>query len=186
MKPRHLAPFFVFLLSLLLLTCGQKQDNPRLNAAAESDLKEVRATIAQISLKMEQAVLANDYETQLSFLADDIIIDGPLEAPVRGKAAVQERNAKARQEGVKFRSFSGTTDDLWVSGDRVYERGTWGMSFTTNKIKQPFAPYGSFFEIWTKDSTGEYRIQYLIYTLDMNPYETGKELPGGWQIRRGS
>jgi ketosteroid isomerase-like protein len=169
MKPRNLGPIFIFILSLSLLTCGQKQDNQKQNAAAESNLKEVRAAIAQISLKMDQAILANDYETQLSFLADDIIIDPPLEPPIRGKAAVRERNARAQQEGVKFRSFSGTTEDLWVSGDRVYERGTWGVSFTTNEMKKPFAPYGSFFEIWTKDGTGKYCIQYLIYTLDMDP-----------------
>jgi ketosteroid isomerase-like protein len=174
MKSRHLGAIFVLLLSLSLLTCGQKQDNQKQSAAAEGDLKEIRATITQISQRMEQAVLANDYETQLSFMADDVIIDPPLEPPIRGKAAVQERNARAQQEGVKFRSFSGATEDLWVSGNRVYERGTWGMSFTTNTMKQPFAPYGSFFEIWTKDGTGTYRIQYLIYTLDMNPYETGK------------
>jgi hypothetical protein len=48
------------------------------------------------------------------------------------------------------------------------------MSFTTNKMKQPFAPYGSYFQIWTKEGAGTYRIQHLIFTLNMNPYETGR------------
>jgi ketosteroid isomerase-like protein len=174
LEPRHFAQIFVLIICISLLACGQKQNGQKQSAEAEINLREVRATIAEISLKMEQAVLANDYDTQLSFIADDIIIDPPLEPPIRGKGAVREGIAKALKEGVKYRSFSGTSEDLWTVGDRVYERGTWGMSFTTNKMKQPFAPYGSFFEIWTKDTSGNYRIQYLVYTLDMNPYETGK------------
>jgi ketosteroid isomerase-like protein len=134
MKPRDLQPIFMFLIPLSLLACGQKRDNQKLIAGEKSDLQEVRAAIAQISQKMDQAVLANDFETQLSFLADDIIIDPPLEPPVRGKNAVRERSARAQKEGMKFRSFSGTTEDLWVSGERVYERGTWGMSLTANEI----------------------------------------------------
>jgi ketosteroid isomerase-like protein len=179
MQTHRRGSVLVFLLSVILLSCVQKQENQtrehqQQSAAADSDLSEVRASIAQISQKMEQAVLANDMETQLSFLADSIIIDPPLEPPLRGKTAVEESMARASKEGMKYRSFSGTTEDLWVSGNKVYERGTWGASITTHTTKQPFAAYGSFFEMWTKDNAGSYRIQYLIYTLDMNPYETGR------------
>jgi ketosteroid isomerase-like protein len=174
MKPRLLVlQPLILLLSLSLVTCSQKKEDLKQSGPIQSDLKEVQTTIAQISLKMQQAVLENDFATQLSFLTDDILIDSPLEPPIKGKAALQEGEARAQKEGMKYRSFSGTTEDLWLCGDKVYERGTWGMSFTTNTMKKPFAAYGSFFEIWTKDATGSYRIQYLIYTFDMNPYEAG-------------
>lgn len=174
MKLRLVVPqLLALLLSFSLLTCGQKQDDQKQSIPAQSDLKEIRAKIAQIGMKMQQAVLENDFATQLAFLADDIVIDSPMEPPVRGKTAVQEQEARAQKEGIRYRSFSGTTEDLWVCGERVYERGTWGMSFTTNTMKKPFAAYGSYFEIWTKDASGGYRIQYLVYTFDMNPYEAG-------------
>ena len=178
MKPLKLGTALLILLSISLLSCDQKQDgqkqvNQKQNVSVQSDLSEVRAAIAEISQKLNQAVLADDYETQLSFLADGITIDPPMEPPVRGIAAVREGMARAQKEGMKYRSFSGTTEDLWTSGDKVYERGTWGMSFTTNRMTQPIAPYGSFFEIWTKDDAGKYRIQYLVYTLDVNPCEKG-------------
>jgi ketosteroid isomerase-like protein len=175
MKPRLLVPLLpVFLLSLHLATCGQKQEELKQTSPAQSDIKEIRATIDQINKRGEEAILANDFDTQLSFFTDDIVIDPPLEPPIKGKAAVRERQAVGQREGMKYHSFSGTTEDLWVCGDKVYERGTWGMSFTTNTMNRPFAPYGTYFQIWTKDGTGTYRIQYLMYTLDMNPYETGR------------
>jgi len=175
MKWRILVPqLIVFLLSLPLVTCVQKQEDRKQSSSEQVDPKDIRATIEQINKKAEKAILANDFATQLSFFTDDITIDHPLEPPIKGKAAVQERMARGQKEGLKYRSFSGTTEDLWVCGDKVFERGTWGMSFTTNTMKEPFAPYGSYFQIWTKDAPGTYRIQYLIFTLDMNPYETGR------------
>jgi ketosteroid isomerase-like protein len=170
MKPRFVLPFLpVLLLSLLLLSCGRGQ--PKQEPPPQRDLADVRSAIEKISARMQQAVLEGDHATQLSFLAEDVIIDPPLDPPVRGKAAVQEQFARAKKEGQTYRSFSGTTEALWVVGDSVYERGTWGMSFTTNEMKKPFSAYGSFFEIWARDGSGGYRIAYLIYSLDMNPYE---------------
>lgn len=171
---RIITQLLVLTLAVPFLTCGQKQADQKQNYAAQSDLQEIRATIEQINKKMEKAALANDFATQLFYFTDDILIDHPLEPPIRGKAAIQERQSRGRREGVQYRSFSGTTEDLWACGERVYERGTWGMSFTTNTMKRPFAAYGSYFQIWTKRGGDTYRIEYLIFTLDMNPYETGK------------
>lgn len=75
------------------------------------------------------------------------------------------------KEGVKYQSFSGAIEDLWACADKVYERGSWGMSYTTNRLKQPVAAYGSYFQMWTKHVEDSYRIQYLIFTLGSNPYE---------------
>jgi len=171
---RLITQLLVIILSIPLVTCGQNQPDQKQSNPEQSELKEIRATIAQINKKMEEAVLANDFATQLSFCTDDIIIDHPLEPPIKGKRALQESQSRGRREGVQYHSFSGTTEDLWVSGDRVYERGIWGMSLTTNTMRRPFAPYGSYFQIWTKRGGDTYRIEYLIFTLDMNPYETGK------------
>lgn len=141
------------------------------NVQAQDDVKEVKAKLTEINKKIEAAVLQGDYESLLAWYTDDIIIDHPLEPPVKGKNAVREQYKRNRKEGVKYHSFSGTIQDLWVCGDRVYERGTWGLSVTSNRQKQPVAAYGSYFQIWAKGGKESYRIQYLIFTLDFNPYD---------------
>jgi len=144
------------------------------SAQAQDDIKDVRAKLTEINRKIENAVLQGDYDTQLSCFANDVIIDHPLEPPVSGKDALRAQFDRNRNEGLKYHSFSGTVEDLWVCGDRVYERGTWGMSFTSNRVKQPIAGYGSYFQIWSKHGKDSYRIQYLIFTLDFNPYDIAR------------
>jgi ketosteroid isomerase-like protein len=136
---------------------------------AQDSMKELRAKIDDIGKKLEAASIRGDYELILSYYADDIIIDHPLEPPIRGKDAARVQIEKGIREGLKYHSFSGTIEDLWECGGKVYERGSWGMSYTSKHTRQPVGAYGSYFEIWMKGDDDSYKIQYLIYTLDFNP-----------------
>jgi hypothetical protein len=79
-----------------------------------------------------------------------------------------------RKLGVKYQSMAGNIEDMWMSGDRVYERGTWAMSSISKDRKQPVAAYGSYFQIWHKGPSGQFKVEYLIFTLNFNPYEFGR------------
>ena len=165
MKPIHVIPTLTLLfLCLVLSSSGSAQDN----------LKEIRQKLEGINRTMERAELENDYSTQLKYFTDDIMIDHPLEPPLRGKESLKARYERNQKEGVKYHSVSSTMEDLWVSGDRVYERGTWGMSVSSKRVKQPIGAFGSYFQIWRKQADNAYRIEYLIFTLDFNPYELGR------------
>jgi hypothetical protein len=72
---------------------------------------------------------------------------------------------------VVVHSFNGEIEDLWVCGDRVYERGKWAMSQSTSFHKKPKAYYGSYFEIWKVQKDSTLLIDYMIYTLGFNPFE---------------
>jgi len=136
---------------------------------AQDSLKEVKNKLEAINEARVQAALDGDYEALLKFLTDDVIIDPPFEPIIKGKKALRKRDEISRKIGLKYHSVSGTIEDMWIVGDKIYERGVWGMSITTNDLKQPIASYGSYFQIWRKQGDS-YLIEYVISNLDYDPY----------------
>ncbi len=136
----HLLPLLVLFAQALTAAYGQ--------SVSQAIPDDIRASLEAINKKMELAVLAGSYETQASMFTDDMIIDTPFDPPIRGKNAFLAQGQRARREGMKYHSFSGTVEDIWMCGDKVYERGTWGMSFTTTAQQHPLAYHGSYYKVF--------------------------------------
>ena len=105
----------------------------------------------------------------LPYYAEDIIVSPGLNPTAKGKTAIKESYEKNRKDGVKYHSFSGTTEEIWECGDRVYERGTFGMSFSYKDHPKPIGYYGSYFTIWQREEDGSLKIKYVIWNLGFNP-----------------
>lgn len=160
-------------LSILFISCYNKQDNQtadKNNSVQFNDI-EIRSKIDKITQVLNKAVLENDYETQLKYFTEEAIIAPPIGSVVRGKKAIKDGFDKNVKENVVLHSFNATIEDLWVCGDRVYERGKWAMAQSSNLYKKPKAFHGSYFEIWKVQKDGTLLIDYMIYTLGFNPFE---------------
>lgn len=149
-------------------------ENKDLNLSAEkketaAPSRSLKAEIDSINGILDKAMLSGNFEAMLPYYTDDIIVSPGLNPTVKGKAAVKEGYEKNRKEGVKYHSFSGTIEDIWESGDKIYERGTYGMSCSYKDHPKPIAYYGSYFTIWQKEQDGSLKIKYVIWNLGFNP-----------------
>jgi ketosteroid isomerase-like protein len=138
------------------------------NIFAQED--EVRKFIESIEDDFSKAALKGDYETILSYFADDVIVVPIFQPPIKGKKAYREELNKLKKQGVKYQSISGIIADIWECGNMVYETGTFAMSLIRKESARPEAYYGSYFQIWQKQSDESYKLKYMISNLDFNPF----------------
>jgi hypothetical protein len=117
-----------FFLTQIFIGCDNaKQDQPAKQFVDISARNiEVKKKIEEINQSLSKAVIANDYETQLKYFSEDAVIEPPPGPTVKGKSEIRKGFEKNRLENVTFHSHSATTQDLWVCGDRVHEKGKWG------------------------------------------------------------
>jgi len=162
-----------FLVSILFISCNNKQDSQASNIIDKISINDldVRKKIDEINNLFNKAVLAGDYETQLKYFTENAIIAPPIGPVAEGKSAIKEGYEKNMKMNVVFHSFNSTTEDFWVCGDRVYERGKWAFSQSSIKSKNPKAFNGSYFQIWRAQKDSSFLIDYMIYTLGFNPFE---------------
>lgn len=161
------------LIYVLFISCNNTQDNQtvaKINHVQINDLA-VRNKIDEINNLLNKAVLAGDYETQLKYFTENAIIAPPIGPIAEGKSAIKDGHEKNKKMKVVFYSFNITTEDFWVCGDRVYERGKWAFSQSSIKSKNPKAFNGSYFQIWRAQKDSSFLIDYMIYTLGFNPFE---------------
>jgi len=161
----------ILFISVFLFISCENQNTPKevkekVTVDTAGALKE---KIENINNILNKAMLSGDYEIMLQYYADDIIVSPGLNPTVKGKAAIKESYEKNRKMEVKYHSFDGTVEDIWESGDKIYERGTFGMSFSYKDHPKPLAYYGSYFTIWQKESYDSLKIKYVIWNLGFNP-----------------
>lgn len=140
-------------------------------ALGEEKFGKVQKMLEEYGDIITKAVLDGDHETILSFHTDDVILMPDLHPMIRGKKALREGYEENKRKGVKYHSYSATTQDIWQCGDQVFHRGTFGASISSNESAQPIAFYGSYFSIWERQKDESYKIKYMIWNLDYNPWE---------------
>lgn len=166
------AAVFLMAVNFLFTSCENKDPNKLVEqketAKPNTSLK---AEVDSINNIFDKAMLSGNFEAMLPYYAEDIIVSPGLNPTVKGKAAVKEGYEKNRKDGVRYHSFSGTIEDMWESGDTIYERGTFGMSFSYKDHPKPIGYYGSYFTIWQREKDGSLKIKYVIWNLGFNPCE---------------
>jgi ketosteroid isomerase-like protein len=155
---------------LLFISCENKDFNKVAEKKETSKPNiSLQEEIDSINNILDKAMLSGNFEAMLPYYAEDIIVSPGLNPTAKGKTAIKESYEKNRKDGVKYHSFSGTTEEIWECGDRVYERGTFGMSFSYKDHPKPIGYYGSYFTIWQRDGDGSLKIKYVIWNLGFNP-----------------
>ena len=119
---------------------------------------------------MMNATLEGNSVSNIDHYTDDVIIMPAFQPAIRGKQDLISAYNKEKKKKLKYHSFNGIPEKRWMVNDQVFERGTFGMSVSTKDDPKPKAYYGSYFQIWTKQSDGEFKISYTIWNLDFNPF----------------
>lgn len=141
---------------------------------AQDDVAKLTREIEAIHTAQEKAGLAGDYDALLAYFAGDVIICADTRAPIRGREAMRALYRENEKEGVKVHAISSTIDTLWICGDRIYLRGSFGQSASSRKSPNPVAIHGSYLEICQRRPDGRHLVEYLIWNLGFNPFEGGK------------
>jgi len=164
------------LLILLLysfISCNNPKDESTVKPQQEKKVDfqddDFKSILLGINSVLDKAVLDGDYETLLKYYTDDVILMPIFEPAIRGKDAIREEYKKNKKAGVKYHAFNGKPEKVWVSGDEVYEYGTYGLAVSSKETEYPYAFYGSYFMIWEKQPDSSYLIKYLITNLDHKP-----------------
>jgi len=125
----------------------------------------LRRIIEPLNEKFIASIQENDLEAYLSLYTDDANIMMPFMPPIKGKHALTAHWHNNMAKGDATASASVTILEIWSSGNLIYERGSYQITFKKYENK-PRAIYGSYFTVWKKQDDGSYKIKYDIANLD--------------------
>lgn len=163
MKIKILFKSFYFLLIYFFIFISLLQSQTLSDATIES--------LNEIGQKMTEATLAGKYLEIIDYFLDDVIVNTDFKHAIKGKEALLKVYKKDASNGLKYHSMSGTVEHRWQHKNEIFERGSFGMSVTTNNSDRPKAYYGSYFQIWKQQPDDSFKISYIIWNLDHNPCE---------------
>ena len=150
------AKYLLVFLSAALLTAGKP--------IGDSE-KELRKIIEPLNKKFANAILEDELENFLSCYTEDAILMIPFLPSIKGKHALTVHWHNNMAKGELVESVDISTLDIWASGNMIYERGSYQITFKKFKNK-PRAVYGSYFSIWEKQVDGTYKMKYDISNLN--------------------
>jgi ketosteroid isomerase-like protein len=170
MKLKNFSFYTLLLLIFLLFLSCEKQNQTTASATgnASTDSTYIQK-IKEINTKIEELMLASDFDALLKYFTKDVLVLPPLSSEIRGIDALRKHYMDQKQQGAKIRSFSGKAEKMWMDKNIVYEYGTYGASGTIKDHPKPIAQSGNYFMMWEKQNDGSYLIKYIIENLDFNP-----------------
>ncbi|HET9693791.1 MAG TPA: SgcJ/EcaC family oxidoreductase [Steroidobacteraceae bacterium] len=131
-----------------------------------------RAAVEAATAAFHQALRTNDADAFMSFIADDVVLMPPGEAPVRGKSAV-----KAWYDGflTQYRTTSLKLADVevFVGDDWATEVGTyeWGLAPTAGGA--PIVDRGNYMQVWQRRPDGQWRFAREVFNSSVPPPAAG-------------
>jgi ketosteroid isomerase-like protein len=146
-----------------------KKTNIVANQKVQTENEGIKEKVKKINKELEKLILEEKYDDIIQYYADDIVICPDFHSSIKGKDSVKMIYDENKKLKIKHHSFSGNIEDIWEDNNLVYERGTFGMSYSTKDHPKPLAYYGSYFTIWKKGDEGSLKIKYTIWNLDFNP-----------------
>jgi len=161
----------IIIIVSFLFSCKNPDLRTEVKAKSEKadDNPDILQKINNINAILGKAVRTYDYETIIKYHTDDAIISPGLGPSIQGKEAMRKSYTENKKMEVVYHSFETNNIALWESGDKVYERGTYGMSYSYKGHQKPDALYGSYFNVWQKENDGSLKIKYLIWNLGFDP-----------------
>ena len=166
-------PFFFYTLllsiSILFLSCGNQTKSTASPAGNDSTGSSYIQKIKETNAKIEELMLASDYDALLKYFTDDVLILPPLSSEVRGIESLRKEYNDNMKRVVKIRTFGGKVEKIWKNGNIVYEYGTYGSVGTVKGHPKPIAQTVNYFMMWERQNDGSYLIKYIIENLDYNP-----------------
>jgi ketosteroid isomerase-like protein len=147
------------LLTLLLSTMISAQ------LISNEEDKKLREIIEPLNEKFVNSIMENNLESYLSLYTEDAVVMLPFMSTLNGRNALTVHWHNKMTRGEYIESANVITLDIWSSGNLIYERGSYQITFKKFENK-PRAVYGSYFSVWVKQPDGSYKMKYDISNLD--------------------
>jgi uncharacterized protein (TIGR02246 family) len=121
-----------------------------------------KADVERATVAFHEALRTNDAETFLSFVADDVVMMPPGEAPVRGKDALRAWYAVFLSQ---YRTSSLTLGDreVFVGEGFAVEIGSFEWGLTPAAGGTPILDRGNYMQVWRRQPDGQWRFEREIW-----------------------
>lgn len=158
MKFTNCSFIFVFLFCLILLCCAPPQKE-------KLDLAQVRKAIEEQEHKFVEAALQGDAAAAAALFTEDTFLLPPNSELLQGKQAT-EAFWKTTWTQMKVTEFDITIEDLYGSGDVVYEVGNYTLKLQLEG-QGNFEEKGKYVLIWKKMADGTWKRHVDIWNSCM-------------------
>jgi uncharacterized protein (TIGR02246 family) len=120
------------------------------------------ADVERATAAFHEALRTNDAETFLSFVADDVVMMPPGEAPVRGKDALRAWYAAFLS---RYRTSSLTLGDreVFVGEGFAVEIGSFEWGLIPAAGGAPVLDQGNYMQVWKRQPDGQWRFEREIW-----------------------
>ena len=149
-------------LALLLcftFSCQKQAEEEKL------DLAQVRKAIEEQEHKFVEAALQGDATAATALCTEDIFLLPPNSEMIQGKQAT-EAFWKTAWTQMKVTEFDMTIEDLYGSGDVVYEVGNYTLKLQLEG-QENFEEKGKYVSIWKKMADGTWKRHVDIWNSSM-------------------
>jgi len=157
MKFTNYSFILVFVLCFVLLCCAPPVEE-------KLDLAQVRKASEEQGKKFIEAALQGDAAAAVAGCTEDTFLLPPNSELLQGKQAT-EAFWQARWAQVKITEFDITTEDLYGSGDVVYEVGKYTLKFQLEGLES-LEEKGKYVLIWKKMADGTWKRHVDIWNSD--------------------
>jgi ketosteroid isomerase-like protein len=119
----------------------------------QEDLDAIRAQ----NTAFQDAIRAMDWAGAAQILAEDIVVMVPNQSSILGRAGWVDW-VETAWPITEVLQYDLGIDDLHVSGDFAYLRGTFAEVIAMEGMEEPYVDEGKTLQIWRKDADGAWRV----------------------------
>jgi ketosteroid isomerase-like protein len=158
MKTSHLRVITCSLVAAFLPLRAATEEKPRPSRleTKSTDMRAFRADFEKATAAFHRALTANDSEGLFVYVAGDVLMMPPNEAPIRGKSAMQAWYrtflSAFRTTTLVLTDREVTVSDSWATELGQYE---WGLQPTAGG--DPVVDKGNYMQIWKRGLDGSWR-----------------------------
>ncbi len=145
------------------------------NLSAQTNKAQMMKKLEEWNKKFSAATVAGDNKTILSFYADDAYSLPSYSPMIIGKKAIADGMRMNENSGMKMKHFALKTKDFWISGDMMFEIGTYELSMTIPGQEDPMNDHGKYITIYQKQKDGSWKIKADMWNTDLNPWAVTKQ-----------
>jgi uncharacterized protein (TIGR02246 family) len=165
---RHLA--VIVLAAVALGGCREAQPT---SVAAGADVTD-RAKVEGATAALHQALRANDLETLMSYVAEDVVFMPPGEPPVRGRDAVRTW-MRAFLAQYQTSALTLADRDVMVGSGWAVELGTFEWRLQPAAGGSPVTDRGNYMQVWKEQPDKTWRFAREVYNSSAPPAEGGEK-----------
>jgi uncharacterized protein (TIGR02246 family) len=144
----------------------------QVNSVTAQDNSDLKSQIQSMNDKMASAVKSQDMNTVMDFYADDAVSMPSYQPMLKGKEAIKTQNEKDMKEGSHLSDMKLNTQDVYGSGNLVYEVGTYNVTYTSPENSgQTMKDNGKYLTVWEKQNDRQWKIKAEIWNTDRSPRE---------------